>query len=77
MASRLAEGGADAAAIMAVGRWASFKSMTGYTGVSEQKKSSSYDKAMTRAKENRKKAPKTSSSFRKYLNTSLSQDKAS
>jgi integrase/recombinase XerC len=70
MASRLVEGGADAAAVMAIGRWACYSSMLGYSAVSEQKKSSSYREAMARAKEGRKNEPKTSSSFRKYLNSS-------
>ena len=77
MASRLVEGGADAAAVMAVGRWACEASMLGYAKVSEQKKSSSYREAMNRAMENRKRAPKISSSFRKYLKTSNQEAKAS
>jgi integrase/recombinase XerC len=70
MASRMVEGGADAAAVMAVGRWACHSTMLGYAAVSEQKKSSSYHEAMARVRENKKKGPKTSSSFRKYLKSS-------
>lgn len=77
MASRLVEGGADAAAVMAVGRWACEASMLGYAQVSEQKKSTSYREAMMRARENRKKAPRTSSSFRRYFKAPTKEAKAS
>jgi integrase/recombinase XerC len=77
MATRLVAGGANAAAIMAIGRWASMSAMEGYAQVDDAVKSRGYAEAMQKAKENREKPVKSTSSFRKYMNSPSPQSKAS
>ncbi len=53
MASRLVNGGADAATVMAVGGWRTSKSMCGYSRVNETAVQRGYDAAMKRSRESR------------------------
>ena len=77
MATRLVAGGANSAAIMAVGRWATFSAMQGYSQVDDVVKSRGYNEAMTRARQNRIQPTSAKSSFRKYVNSPASLPKAS
>lgn len=77
MASRLARGGANAAAIMALGRWATYSTMCGYAGVDEETKVDSLHRAMERAKKLRDEKPaRLTSAFHKGLNGPDLQAKA-
>jgi integrase/recombinase XerC len=67
MASRLVRGGADASAIMAIGRWASFSSMLGYSQVDEETKSRGYHEAMERAKRESSAPKRVNTAFKKGL----------
>lgn len=65
MASRMGEGGADLAAIMAQGRWGTTAAALGYIAISEEKKRRSFNETMERSRE-RRRAPRTrTSSFQK------------
>ena len=77
MATRLVAGGANAAAVMAIGRWASFSAMQGYSQVDDAVKARGYDEAMTKARKNREQPAKATSSFRKYVNQQSRLPKAS
>ena len=77
MATRLVAGGANSAAIMAIGRWATFSAMQGYSQVDDVVKSRGYNEAMARAKQNRIQPTKAKSSFRKYVNAATTLPKAS
>jgi integrase len=77
MATRLVAGGANSAAIMAIGRWATFSAMQGYSQVDDVVKSRGYNEAMGRAKESRARPVKATSSFRKYVNPLAALPKAS
>ena len=77
MASRLVAGGANAAAIMSIGRWASFSAMQGYSQVDDAVKSRGYTEAMVKARQNREKPTTTTASFRKFVNSPSLLPKAS
>jgi integrase len=59
MASNLANGGADAATVMTIGGWKSFKSMCGYSKVDESVAQRGYETAMKRSKEQRAQKKRT------------------
>lgn len=67
MASLLADGGANAAAIMATGGWNSFSAMSGYARVSPDTSRRSYEESMRRGRASRKKPKSTEVGLLEYV----------
>lgn len=76
MASRLVAAGADAATVMAVGRWDSFENMCGYALVDHKVAARGYHEAMERAKANESSASKRSSGFLHYVKKASPEGKS-